>query len=557
MEHMRAQRIVIPGASVVERLAAEAMHAGDARAMTTITGKLTPEQRDKLDALVNEQARAMQSRLSWLRTPDERIRGKSLAALLDKLELLQDLGLSKLELPAELDARCRQMAREGERYTAQAFQQIGHTRRYAVLTTTMRVLEVSITDAALSMFRALVGRARKRVEAEAVAAAEKTSERLHRIANVLDAVVSAAKAGADIAAAVAEVAPLATVAADSVALRRSLRGGKLDYLDELGREHRIFRLLGPRLLDRIELRGGPATGPLLRASSILRELGGDGRRSLPADAPIGHIEPRWRKHVFRGSAIDRAYYELATYFALASALGCGEVWAPASRLHRAIEELITPLPPTAVAPAIASRSASAERYLAERSALLDAALRATADGIATRRPALFDGERLRFPKPPASGEDDPTRGLAARAYRLMPKVRVTDLLEEVDSWTSSATTSATSRRGCRPRNAERCWRRSSPRPRTWASPPWPMSAASRAGARSFACSPGTCARRRSDPRSRASPTPSMPSRWPRGSERAGAPTPTVKPIISADPERPAAASTPIMAAIRSSRSTPR
>ena len=440
VEHMRSERIVIPGASVVERLAAEAMHAADARATATITGTLTQEQRNKLDALVNEQARAMQSRLSWLRAPDERIRGSSLAALLDKLEMLQNLGLLKLELPGELDARCRQMAREGERYTAQAFQQISHTRRYALLTATLRILEVSITDAALSMFRALVGRAnlraRKRVEADALAAAEKTRERLLRIADVLEAVVSAAGAGADIAAAVTKIAPLATVAADSVALRRSMRGGKLDYLDELRREHRVFRLLGPRLLDRIEFRGGPAMDPLLRALSMVRDLGGDARRSLPSTAPIGHIEPRWRKHVFQGPAIDRAYYELATYFGLASALGCGDIWAPASRLHRAIEELIGPVPtPTVAAPGIVSRRASAEGYLEERSVMLDAALRATAHGIATKRPALFDGARLRFPKPPASGEDDPTHGLAARTYRLMPKVRVTDLLEEVDNWT--------------------------------------------------------------------------------------------------------------------------
>jgi hypothetical protein len=99
LEHIRSQHIVIPGASVIERRAAEAMHAADACATATIIGKLTPEQRTKLDALVNEQARAMQSRLSWLRTPDERVRGTSLAALLDKLELLQDLGLLKLELP--------------------------------------------------------------------------------------------------------------------------------------------------------------------------------------------------------------------------------------------------------------------------------------------------------------------------------------------------------------------------------------------------------------------------------------------------------------------------
>ena len=51
---------------------------------------------------------------------------------------------------------------------------------------------------------------------------------------------------------------------------------------QLRREHRVFRLLGPRLLDRIEFRGGPAMDPLLRALSMVRDLAGDGGgHSLP------------------------------------------------------------------------------------------------------------------------------------------------------------------------------------------------------------------------------------------------------------------------------------
>jgi uncharacterized protein DUF4158 len=48
LEHMRSQHIVIPGASVIERLAAEAMHAADACATATIIGKLTPGAADQV-----------------------------------------------------------------------------------------------------------------------------------------------------------------------------------------------------------------------------------------------------------------------------------------------------------------------------------------------------------------------------------------------------------------------------------------------------------------------------------------------------------------------------
>jgi hypothetical protein len=48
--------------------------------------------------------------------------------------------------------------------------------------------------------------------------------------------------------------------------------------------------------------------------------------------------------------------------------------------------------------------------------------------------ATLDRDRLSLPKPDA--KDDPeARLLARRLYGLMPRVRITDLLEEVDRWT--------------------------------------------------------------------------------------------------------------------------
>jgi hypothetical protein len=51
----------------------------------------------------------------------------------------------------------REMVREGLRFTAQAFQQMSVPQRTAVMTATLRDIEASLVDAALSLFEGLIG----------------------------------------------------------------------------------------------------------------------------------------------------------------------------------------------------------------------------------------------------------------------------------------------------------------------------------------------------------------------------------------------------------------
>jgi hypothetical protein len=83
------------------------------------------------------------------------------------------------------------------------------------------------------------------------------------------------------------------------------------------------------------------------------------------------------RHVFKDGAIDRTYYELATYFTLASALASGDVWVPTSRIHRSLDTLLAPASPATnlVPPRLPPvPTFSADSYLEARKAALDAAL---------------------------------------------------------------------------------------------------------------------------------------------------------------------------------------
>ena len=121
---MRAEKIIIPGVSVIERLTASALHSADKRVASDILALLNLTQREKLNAVIDEKTHAQQSRLSWLREPPLRVSPRGLFELLDKIDYIRALGLNTLILPDSLKPRLTQMAREGVRYTAQALQQM-------------------------------------------------------------------------------------------------------------------------------------------------------------------------------------------------------------------------------------------------------------------------------------------------------------------------------------------------------------------------------------------------------------------------------------------------
>src|SRR3546814_3983261 len=74
---MREQRIIIPGVSVIERMAGEAMHAADVSVTNDVHVLIDNEQRALLESLLSEKTHAQQSRLSWLREPASRVGGRS------------------------------------------------------------------------------------------------------------------------------------------------------------------------------------------------------------------------------------------------------------------------------------------------------------------------------------------------------------------------------------------------------------------------------------------------------------------------------------------------
>jgi hypothetical protein len=155
LDELRARKIVIPGITVVERMAAEAMHVAESRMVAKIDQALDAATQARLDGLVNEKTNDRQSRFSWLREPTPRVRSASLLEMLDKIDLVRGTGVNLVDIDPLFAARMAQFAREGMRYPAQAFQQMRPPRRRAILIATLREFKVKLTDAAIGMFGSL------------------------------------------------------------------------------------------------------------------------------------------------------------------------------------------------------------------------------------------------------------------------------------------------------------------------------------------------------------------------------------------------------------------
>jgi hypothetical protein len=158
-------------------------------------------------------------------------------------------------------------------------------RRRVVLLATLRELEATLTDAAIDMFIALVGRAhlraRKRLEQRVAVSGREGRERMLRIARVLEAISQAARAGGDVAAAVDAVASLDIIDADAAIIRRTASPHRNEVLDEIAAEYRAFKRMGPSFVRAFDFQGRAGMQPLRDAMAILADLDETGAGRCP------------------------------------------------------------------------------------------------------------------------------------------------------------------------------------------------------------------------------------------------------------------------------------
>ena len=192
-----------------------------------------------------------------------------------------------------------------------------------------------------------------------------------------------------------------------------------------------LRRYAPAFLDAFRLKAAGSRHGVLAAVKLVRELNTTGKRDVPADAPMP-FPKSWKAAITEGGRTDRRRYETATVAIVRERLRSGNLWLEGTRDHQRFDAYLLPRPDAAVVAADLPFDTDVDRYLDGLAKLLDWQLRRF--GNALKRGTLdgveMKGNELRVAPLAASTPVEVDR-LDGLVDRLMPKVRITELLAEV------------------------------------------------------------------------------------------------------------------------------
>jgi TnpA family transposase len=257
------------------------------------------------------------------------------------------------------------------------------------------------------------------------------------------ALVRARQQGSDPFAAIEAVLPWERFTESIEEAEKLAQPEDFDFLPLIGDGYAQLRRYVPLMLSTLEFRAAPVAKDLLAAVELLRAMNERQARKVPEDAPTSFVRKRWAELVLTSEGIDRRFSELCVLSELKNALRSGDVWIPGSRQYKDFEEYL--LPPDRFAAQREQQQlglavpADCERYLEERRAVLENALdRVEALAARDELPdATLRDERLRI-TPLTSSVPEEADALTRQAYALLPHVKITDLLLEVEQWTGFA-----------------------------------------------------------------------------------------------------------------------
>ena len=454
IQSLRDQQILLPSLSVLERICAESITRANRHLFSALTMPLTEEHRRQLDSLLDHQDKnsvrgkmSVQSNtsvLAWLRQSPSAPNAKHLLEHIDRLTRLKALGLPEGIERQVHQNRLLKLAREGGQMTAQHLRDLETARRYATLVAVALEARATLTDEIIDLNDRIIGtlfsRARRSHEQQFQQYGKEINEKVRLYGKIGAALLVAKQSGADPFAAIEAILPWEKFT-QSVTEARKLAGtDDFDYLNRIGEGYTQIRRYAPAFLDALTLSAAPAAHELLEAVTLLKSLNASNARKVPPEAPTGFVKKRWETLVFTEAGVDRRFYELCTLPELKNSLRSGDIWVQGSRQFKDFDEYL--IPGSAFASLLQGNAlplpvnADGDQYLTERLERLLGQLE-TVNHLAKANAlpdAVITESGLKI-TPLTNSVPDEADAFMQRAYGLLPHVKITELLMEVDEWT--------------------------------------------------------------------------------------------------------------------------
>jgi TnpA family transposase len=460
------QRIVRPGPSTIYDILARARERALVATFETLVAGLTPDACEQLDQLLlspapaEGQAVSTRSRLDAFRLPAAGASAATLVALTVRLDELSRLGFARWPaLQAVHPATRRLLAGWGYAYDAWSLRRFEPAKRRAILLCTVEAAFAEAADALVEMQDKLITRVHNRARkhrADLLHATDAAKARAVSLLEDLGGLVldEPGVPDADLRARIYARHPREEISLLVEGCRGLREGDPGSYLGFIGRWHAATRQYSPALLDAAPLCFPPGS-ELGLAVEHLRQVNRDGRRKLGADAPLGFLPPRWRRHVLgpiasagEERAISRPHYEAALLSTLNERIKSGDVTVEGSRRWADFDNYLIAQPAWAAERldhyALLGLPTDPAEFVAGLDRELKEVTEAVEARLASNAAVTIDARRGRFKlaRPRRGGDEDDEQSpraaetpLGKLIRRRLPKTDLADVLIDVDNET--------------------------------------------------------------------------------------------------------------------------
>ena len=422
----RRMQIILPAISTIERLCADALVHAERQIDATITNRLDSVARERLDTLLAEMVKDQLSRFVWLRQFEIGNNSADANRLLDRLEFLQTMSISRDILEGVPAYRISRLRRYGERYFIDDLRDMVSERRYAIMAVCIVEWQMAIADCVVETHDRIVGKTWREAKricdikiADAKIAVHSTLRSFKDIGTTL---IEAHNDEQPLEKAIAWT-ELEQLVATATKLTNTMAA---DPLAHVSNGYNRFRRYAPRMLHALDIQATPVCQGLLAAIDVIRsEQKSD---SLPTN--FLRRTSKWQRHIKTG---DHRIWEVAVMFHIREAFRSGDIWLAHSRQFCDLKQTLVPAVSVAATLRLAVPYAPDE-WIASRRQLMQDNLHHLAKAVRSGslpHGTIKDGkliiERLQAITP--EGADDYVLDL----YHRLPEIRITDILLEVDA----------------------------------------------------------------------------------------------------------------------------
>ncbi len=347
-EKLFKDKIVRLGITRIEQIVARAQGKATKSIYNQLNPILTEDVKDFLNDLLEPNKPTGNTTLYWLRKRAVSNSSREILNGIEKLNYLIEANVNKWDLSFLNPNRQKILAKIGRKGTNQYIKRLDDDRRYPVLIALLKQLLFDIRDEIIDMFIEglwdLYQDAKKDLEKFIKSNSKSANEKLIMFKKIGSVLVDLNINNPDVRPVVLKKVPLEELLKALNDTNKIIRKNSDDHIDFFYRRYSYIRQFSPTFIKIFDFKSDIPEMPLLKAIKLIRELNlNKGKRIIPQNSPISFIPDQWKSYVINpDKSINTGYYELCILWELRNSIRASNNWIQDSRKYANLDSCFIP-----------------------------------------------------------------------------------------------------------------------------------------------------------------------------------------------------------------------